>query len=510
MVRNRCGLDAAPIGSAAAARRPPRDNLPGSPRDGSPAAVNDEQAIEERPLERFALLGTSIHHGGTADLGYYTIPADRAEEVLPRLKEHCGFAEMVYLATCNRVEVVFTTKGNRSAEESLSRFFAFFERENRASAPAGAAPPKVRPSFYLRQGEQAVWHLSEVAASLDSLVLGEGQILGQVKDAYERCFALGLARADLSRLFNWVLHTAKEVRTLTGIAAGRVSMLGLIEERLRAHLAGRADPVVGIVGSGPMGEKAAHALRDLPGLRLVWVNRTVERAAQLAAAHGGTVRSLGDFLADPQPLDALVTATSAPAPLFGAAELAALRRPGGRLLVADLAVPADTAPDAGGPGVEIVTVDALRHQTEKNREARAAERRKALPIIAAHIKELRDQLVERSVLPRLLEFRDGFLEQNRADIVALFDGPLRGLGPEERRQVEKRINQIVKRNAHMLIAGLKGMAAGCKAEQGALCCLGGMANLSEAFQEQAPAGRHGGAREGDEQPLHAHARGGRG
>ena len=169
MVRNRCGLDAAPIGSAAATRRPPRDNLPGSPRDGSPAAVNEEQAIEERPLERFALLGTSIHHGGTADLGYYTIPADRAEEVLPRLKEHCGFAEMVYLATCNRVEVIFTTKGNRSAEESLSRFFAFFERENRASAPAGAAPPKVRPSFYLRQGEQAVWHLSEVAASLDSL-----------------------------------------------------------------------------------------------------------------------------------------------------------------------------------------------------------------------------------------------------------------------------------------------------------------------------------------------------
>jgi glutamyl-tRNA reductase len=431
-------------------------------------------------LERFALIGTSIHNGGTAGLGYYTVPPDRVEDVLPRLKDYCGFTEMVYIATCNRVEVVFTSK-TRGPEEQLSRFFSFFEREHRraGTAPLPAASP--RPSFYLRQGEQAVWHLAEVAASLDSLVLGESQIITQVKESYERCFGLGLAKADMSRLFNWALHTAKEIRSQTGISAGRVSMVGLVEERIRAHLAEVSDPVVGIVGSGPMGEKAAQAVASVGGLRLLWVNRTVSHAEDLAARYGGAAIPLRTFLAEPPACDVLVTATSAATPIFGAAELAATRRPGGRLLVIDLAVPPDTAHNAGGEGIEIVTVDDLRRQTEKNRQARLAERRKALPIIAAHTKELRDQLVERSVLPVLLEFREGFLEQNRQEIEALFDGPLRSLGPEERKQVEKRINLIVKRNAHMLIAGLKEMASGCRAEQGALCCLGGIEQIGESF-----------------------------
>ncbi len=447
-------------------------------------------------MERFALIGTSIHHGGTADLGYYTIPADRAEETLPRLREWCGFAEMVYLATCNRVEVVFTSRGGRSPKEHLSRFFEFFERENRARGLRDGGVP--RPGFYFREGEQAVWHLAEVAASLDSLVLGESQILAQVKAAYEQCFNLGLARADMSRLFTWTLHTAKEVRTHTGIAAGRVSMAGLMEERIRGHLEGVAEPTLAIVGSGPMGEKVVETVRGLDGLRLLWVNRTLEKAEALAARHGGRALPLDEFLAAPEACDVLVTATSAPGALFGAREAAALLPARGRLLIGDLAVPADTAPEARAvPGVEVVTIDDLRRQTEKNRQARLAERRKALPIVSSHIKELRDQLVERSVLPVLLEFRDSFLDQNRQDIEALFEGPLRHLGADERRTVEKRINQIVKRNAHLLIAGLKEMASGCKAEQGALCCLNGITTFGEAMREEGagaghPAGHPGG------------------
>ena len=262
-----------------------------------------------------------------------------------------------------------------------------------------------------------------MAASLDSLVLGESQIIAQVKAAYEQCFALGLARADLSRLFNWTLHTAKEVRTQTGIAEGRVSMAGLMQEKISAHLAGVAAPVVGIVGSGPMGEKVAQAVRDLPGLRLLWINRTVSRAEALAATWGGRAVPLADFLAAPDPCDVLVTATSAPAPLFDAARLAAVRRPGGRLLVADLAVPRDTAPDAAtADGVSVITVDDLRRQTEQNRQTRLEERRKALPIISEHIRELRNELVERSVLPVLLEYRENFLDQNRQET----GHPLRG------------------------------------------------------------------------------------
>lgn len=452
-------------------------------------------------MERFGLLGTSIHNGGTADLGYYTIPADRIGETLPRLKDWCGFAEMVYLGTCNRVEVVFTSRGGRSPKEQLSRFFEFFERENRAR-DGGSNSLGPRPSFYFRQGEAAVWHLAEVAASLDSLVLGESQIIAQVKGAYEQCFALGLARADLSRLFNWTLHTAKEVRTQTGIAEGRVSMAGLMQEKISAHLSGADAPVVGIVGSGPMGEKVAQVVRDLPGLRFLWINRTPARAEALATNWGGRAVPLADFLAAPEPCDVLVTATSAPAALFDAARLALVRRAGGRLLVADLAVPRDTTPDAGtADGVDVITIDDLRRQTEQNRLTRLEERRKALPIITAHIKELRDELVERSVLPVLLEYRENFLDQNRQELDTLFEGPLRNLSAEDRRQVEKRINQIVRRNAHMLIAGLKEMAAGCKAEQGALCCLGGIQALGETFAADAlGAGGHPGGHPGGPPP----------
>lgn len=469
-------------------------------------------------MDRFGLLGTSIHHGGTADLSYYTLAPERQADALPRLREQCGFSELVYLATCNRVEVIFTAARGRLPEEHLSRFFEFFEQENRkavAAPGAGAggtdhafAP---RPSFYFRQGEQAVWHLAEVASSLDSLVVGESQILHQVKAAYETCFSLGTARADLTRLFNWALHTAKEVRSQTGIAAGRVSMAGLVEGRLRDHLSAVAGPRLVIVGVGPMGEKIAQALRDLAvavQLEILWVNRTVAAAEALAARFGGRALPLAKFLVEPLRCDAIVTATAAPTPIFDGELLRACRRPRRRLLVADLAVPPDTTPDAGtSDGVQIIRIDDLRRQGERNRQARRAERRKALPIIAAHIKELRAQLVERSVLPVLLEFRDNFLDQSRHDIDALFAGPLRDVGSAERRLIERQINQIIKRNAHMLITGLKGMAAGCTAEAGTLCCLGGIDALGEVFREEmGGAAAHGaapGAGEGSEKGRQA-------
>src|SRR5688572_30023240 len=196
-----------------------------------------------------------------------------------------GLKEGVLLSTCNRVELIATADAH---EQAVAGTMAYFNQR--------VAPDKIDPSVYRHHGRDAARHLFRVASGLDSMVLGEPQILGQVKDAFATAQALGTVGGLLGRSFERGFGVAKRIRSETALASGNVSVSSIacdLAEKIFGDLAGRR---ILLVGAGKMSEVAARSL-TARGAQLYVVNRSPERAQALAAACGGT----------PKPLEALAT-----------------------------------------------------------------------------------------------------------------------------------------------------------------------------------------------------------
>lgn len=348
------------------------------------------------------MVGTTYRRAGQAGLAYYTLMAPvgqakaedvRAAGLQPQvaaaggvpdavaLHRACGFAESVYLATCNRVEVYFVARGPASVESYRRRVYAYFHRL-RGEAPAPFADARGLTAF---ADEGAVERLFVVSCALDSMVPGEAQVLGQVKAALAAAQASGCAGPTLAQLFAQAFRVAKRVRGDTALGRGRTSMVslatGLVQERLASAAApspcdGVLRPTFVVVGAGPMAEQCGRALGGRGGAALLFVNRTVARAEALAAQYGGRAASLAAFVAAPPPLAAMLTSTASPQPLFGADFLR--RLPRGALLV-DLSVQRDVDLGAASAlGLELWDIDRLQARAasvEASRRVHVAEGR---------------------------------------------------------------------------------------------------------------------------------------
>jgi len=341
-------------------------------------------------MNRYGLVGVQHRQGASAERARFFLPEEGRARCLFRLAAALGVDELVYLATCNRVEVVTASRGDAPAPEVLrQRFLAFFD--------AGSSTTDI---VHVHTGEQAVTHLFRVAASLESMVVGEVQILGQVKEAMATARAIGVAGKELDRLFQRAFRVAKQVRRETGLGTGSVSMASLAAQAaLDAHIPSGSRATV--VGRSEMVEKLARYLDKRLAPVFTWVNRSPERARHLADEFGGEVRSLDAFRAHPTETDVLITATSAPHALFDATMLAPVladrERP---LLVIDLAVPRDTdATIDAHPAVRVVTVDALRVRAEANLADRQAEVANASAIVTRGARAFADILGGRPRTP---------------------------------------------------------------------------------------------------------------
>lgn len=349
-------------------------------------------------IGELGMVGTTFRRAGVPGLAYYTLPPEHeagpaggdglSQASLRALQRACGCVESVYLATCNRVEFFFVTAHGVSVSAVRQRFFAFFaERARLSAAPAApAAPFDDARRLHAFAGEGAVERLFVVAAALDSMVPGEAQILGQVKSAYSSSVAQGLAGSGLSAVFEAAFATAKRVRQLTALGAGRTSMLSLtlhaIEARLKTRRAAPAAkrPCVAIVGAGDMADQCGRALVDA-GVTLLFINRTLARATSLAEQFGGEARLLRAYLDAPDATDVLITATASPVPLFAADFFA--RLPGtAQPLVVDLAVPPDVdgeaAREAGATVYDVASMQALAAAHSKSRAAAVSAARELI------------------------------------------------------------------------------------------------------------------------------------
>jgi glutamyl-tRNA reductase len=405
-------------------------------------------------MDRIAIAGLSLHRTDVSGLESIRRPdASGTSAYLRDLSDALGASELVLLATCNRVEVVY------AREEG--------ELPGEADLPALASALSVRPddagalaeSLMLRTGRDAFHHLFRVSSSLDSLVVGEDQIIAQVRGAYGRSSDIGLVGPLLSPLFHAALQIGKKVRSDTDLARHPVSVVNLAV----ARLAGRADeqPSLAVLGAGEMGALLGRALSAAGLPPSVIANRTRERAVALASDCHCAATSLDDFVSGTVPVDVIVSATSAPGVVLDAERLSALAAgaPAGRgLLAIDLAVPRDIAP-CDDPAVSVVCLDDLRAEADSNRALRAEAAAVAEQLVEAKLGRFCQRFHEERAAPAVATLREDGAEILERELSGLLGGRLSHLGETDRRAVERWARATFGRLMHLPVAALKRMAA---------------------------------------------------
>jgi len=377
-------------------------------------------------------------------------PQETMAEALARLREESGLAEAMILSTCNRVEIY--GRAPESVAEPVAEFLARFH-DRRLD--------ELESHLYRLEGERAVRHAFRVAASLDSMVLGEPQILGQVKKAYEAAEEAGALGSVLNTLRNRSFAAAKRARTETAIGRNAVSVSHVAVELARKIFGDLRDRSVLLVGAGKMSEVAARQMVRDGARAAVLGGRTLERAEQLAAALGGRAAPLEALRSEMARVDVVISGTGAPGLVVHredveAAQAARRHRP---LFLIDIAVPRDIEPEAGKvKSVFLYDLDDLRSVAEANLRERRKEAASAEAILDQEIRGFLEWRESLDVVPLLVELRSRADEIRRAEI----DKARRRLGPltpEQEKAVEAMTSGIVNKILHPPTVELKKMAS---------------------------------------------------
>ena len=417
-------------------------------------------------MDRIAVAGLSIH--GTDVSGLETVQRPEPAALAPFLRELAdvvGASEAVFLATCNRVEVIFAREEGEAPEETdLDDLAAFLTRSASDLTGDAARASALRERLTLRRGRDAVAHLFRVAASLDSLVIGEDQILGQVRDAYGTASDIGLVGPLLGPLFHHALAVGKQVRSETELARHPVSVVNLavhaLVDRAEAVPEGRS-PVVAVIGAGEMGALLARALNDAGLPPAVIVNRSVEKARLVAEDCGARALDLEAFRAGDVAVDAVACATSAPGVVLDEPtlkRLAASAPSGEPLLGVDLAVPRDLD-RSEDPALRILDLDDLRAIADRNRARRAEAAAVAEQIVDRKVETFARRSGEAAAAPVVGELRDAAEELLTRELGGLLTGRLAHLEENDRRAVERWARSTFGRLMHMPMTAIKRLAA---------------------------------------------------
>jgi glutamyl-tRNA reductase len=381
-------------------------------------------------------------------------------KALREIMDGAHVSEAVLLSTCMRTEVYAVVERFHGG---MSDIRAFLGR-------LGSSPYEdFADDLYSYFEETAAAHLFEVAAGIDSVVLGEGEILGQVRHAWKRAWDESAAGPTLSHLFRHAIETGKRARSETAIARGVTSLsqsaVALVRERLGGSLDGYN---VLLVGAGEMGEGMAAALAASAGTRRVMVaNRTQDRAVELARRVGGEPVGLGALAEALAGADVVLTSTGSPTALFGTSDLAPVlaSRPGRPLLMMDVAVPRDVDPAVGRlPGVTLLDMDDLRSFAAAGMAGRRQEVAGVRAIVAEELDRYLDTSAARSMAPLVTALR-AHAEGIRTNELDRYRSRLAGLHPRQRDAVEALTKAIVRKLLHEPTVQLKQGAGTPRAER---------------------------------------------
>ena len=396
------------------------------------------------------LVGTSHRHAAVELRELVAFGSGRAGEIAATLAGEDG--EAVALSTCNRTELYLACEDSAGALERGAGALAAL-----AGLPAG----ELEGSLYTLLDEDAVLHLFRVAAGLDSMIRGEGQILGQIRSAYEAAQEADATGPALHRLFRHALRAGKRVRTETGIAENPASVATAAAELVERVFEDIRGTKVLLLGAGKIGELAALELVARGASGIVVANRSLERASRLAERFGGRAASLEALDAELALADVVVSSTGSVGYLVTAehVERALAGRRERPVFFVDIAVPRDLDPAINDlPGCYLYDIDDLQRVVTESAEGRTEEMDRAEAIVTDEAEEFRAWQRSRDVVPAITSLRE-FAETIRAQELARAGPRLGALSPRERRAVESLTTQIVNKLLHLPTVRLKEAAA---------------------------------------------------
>lgn len=396
----------------------------------------------------YMVCGISFHRSPVAVREKVAVPPEKLPEALRFVAQQRGVRECMLLSTCNRTEFYL------SAEEWAegAGIFLRFAREIR-----GFDLDEAADQVYVFRGGEAVAHLFRVASGLDSLVLGETQILGQVKRAFREAENQGCVERDLHRWIPSAFTTAKRVRSDSGIGECAVSAGSAaveLAEKIFEDLSGKK---VVLLGAGKMGDLAALHLKQAGAVSIAVVNRTLSRAAEVASKCAGTAVAFERRLEQIAEADVVICSTDAPSFILDAESVRAIMRlrPHRPLLLLDISVPRNIDPRvAAVDGVFLYSVDDLDRVVEANREQREKQAWEAEKIINAALERfVRDENQNR-LGPAIAAIRNQVHSICR-DELARLEHRMPGLSAEHKAELELLLHRIAQKIVHPVIMELK-------------------------------------------------------
>lgn len=393
-------------------------------------------------------LGVSHHNAPIELRERLALDASAIEDSLRQLITLPGVHEGVILSTCNRVEVTAATSDPEVAAAEVTRFLASFDAVPRE---------ELAPHLSLFRGPDAVRHVFRVAASLDSMVVGEPQILGQLKDAYDHAVAAGSAGAILHRCFHKSFTVAKRVRTETGVASRAVSISSAAVELTNKIFDTLDDKTVLLIGAGTMGELAARHLLGRGCRSLIVTNRTHERAVDMARTYRGTPVPFTELERYLPMADIIIGSTAADTYVLTRPMVEELlqRRKHRSVVLVDMSVPRNFDPRINDlSDAYLYDVDDLGSITSANLDERSREAAKAEAIVAAEVERFCAWLESLDAVPTIVSLRDKAERIRRGEIARAL-ASLRTLDERQRTSIEALTEAIINKLLHDPILALK-------------------------------------------------------
>jgi glutamyl-tRNA reductase len=401
----------------------------------------------------FRLIGVNHHSAPVEVRERLAIPESRLAEALRHLVRHPGVDEGLILSTCNRVELLARTRNGTTDLRGFLRDYFRLE------------PAEFEPHLYDYSEADAIRHFFRVTSSLDSMVVGEAQILGQVKEAYATARAVGAVHSQLDLLLTRAFAVAKRVRTETAVGSSAVSVASVAVELAKKIFGSLQGKHVYLVGAGKMSELAARHLQAHGAASIFVANRTYERAEQLAAKFNGEAIHFSELYNTCDRADIVITSTGAPAAIFRRehGELFLSRRKNRPMFFIDIAVPRDVDPEMNKlDGIFVYDIDDLQqavtaHVTDRKKEAERAEE-----IITSEVERFRARLLTLEVVPTIVSLQDHIETIRQAEIDRV-RGRLGPLSPDQELAIEALTRGIVNKIMHTPISTLKTAARASEA-----------------------------------------------
>lgn len=370
---------------------------------------------------------------------------DRLTEALHDLTRRGGAGEAAILSTCNRTELY--CRLDSPHDERVLNWFCEYHR---------LRPQDIAPYLYRYPDREAVRHAFRVAAGLDSMMIGETQILGQMKDAFAVAHRAGATGKLLNRLFQQTFACAKQVRTRTAIGANAVSVASAAVRLAQQIFTRLADQTVLLIGAGEMIELAARHLKEHGVTRLIVANRTLERAQALTERVGGVAITLGEmpqFLAQ---ADIVISSTASQLPILGkgAVERALKARRHRPMFMVDIAVPRDIEQEVGElDDVYLYTIDDLRQVVEENLKSREEAAREAERIIDLEVMRFMRWVRSLDAVPTIRALRETAAAIERAELERA--RALLAAGHDPRELLEELAHRLTAKFTHSPTRALK-------------------------------------------------------